>query len=113
MTENNGTQKSSGCYVGFFLSIASASPILLGWLLSSPLHCTIWEDLIHNLVFSTPVGFGVALYISKIGVKEARKYNLKGEGLGVAGFTISLVFILFFLTILFVMLSNSFASGVF
>ncbi|MCR5059352.1 MAG: hypothetical protein K6A81_12140 [Clostridiales bacterium] len=91
--------KSSKCHIGFFLSILC--PAIFLCLLAFAVLVPYLEDLLFGYIRIMPVGLVVALVLSIIGVKEAKKYNLEGKGLGIAGIIISLVSLLIFLFLLY------------
>ena len=86
--------KSSKCHIGFILSILC--PAIFLCLLAFAVLVPYLEDLLFGYIRIMPVGLVVALVLSIIGVKEAKKYNLEGKGLGIAGIIISLVSLLIF-----------------
>lgn len=89
MTENNGTQKSRKCYIGFLLSILVLAFVCLLWQFGSSLGLS--SSSVILIIFLLGVGALVALCISASGVKYASNYAMEGQGLGITGIILSSV----------------------
>ena len=110
MAENNDTQKSRKCYVGFFLSIAC--PAIFYFLWTFGRYFAYFEDLLFGIMFALlPAGLVVALVLSFLGVMEAFKCNLKGKVFGIAGIFISLVGIMMYIVLIKLLLMAAQALG--
>ena len=87
MAENNYTQRSRKCYIGFILSILVLAFVYLLWQFGSSLGLS--SSSVILIIFLLGVGALVALCISASGVKYASNYAMKGEGWGITGIILS------------------------
>lgn len=87
MAENNDTQKSRKCYIGFILSVLIFAFFCFITVIDFSRGFT--SDTDKLIVFFLGVSALVALCISASGVKYASRYPMKGEGWGITGIILS------------------------
>ena len=93
MKENNDSQRSLKCYIGFILAVLCFA--IFFFYISDVLNFRRYLGFLKKeeneilLFILLSVGLVVALGLSDSGVKEAKKCTLKGKDLGIAGIIIS------------------------